>query len=383
MISYKYKLYRTPKTKHLDKMLREACFVWNHALSLQKRYYRLYHKYIGVNRMQKHFAKRINRCLLHSQTTQEILERLDTSYQRFFKHLAKRPPKFRKAKDFNSFLFKQGGYSLNGNVLTINNIGKRFKFSLSRPYEGKVKTLTVKRSHIGEFYIVMVLDKAPVAIRKSHNGASVGIDFGLRKYLTISDGQTVDNPQFLKSGLRQLQRKSRNLSKCVPGSHNRERKRLELNRLHEKVVNRRGDFQWKLSHQLCRQYDTIFLEDLSLVPMFSTYRWGRKMSDLAHGEFVQKLQYVATKYGVIVHKIDQDFPSSQTCTCGHIYKDLRLQDYVWTCPQCGVVHDRDRLAAGNIIRQGIAELESARKTPPPEKAKVQTRLHPRISRLQA
>jgi putative transposase len=333
--------------------------------------------------MQKHFAKRINRCLLHSQTTQEILERLDTSYQRFFKHLAKRPPKFRKAKDFNSFLFKQGGYSLNGNVLTINNIGKRFKFSLSRPYEGKVKTLTVKRSHIGEFYIVMVLDKAPVAIRKSHNGASVGIDFGLRKYLTISDGQTVDNPQFLKSGLRQLQRKSRNLSKCVPGSHNRERKRLELNRLHEKVVNRRGDFQWKLSHQLCRQYDTIFLEDLSLVPMFSTYRWGRKMSDLAHGEFVQKLQYVATKYGVIVHKIDRDFPSSQTCTCGHIYKDLRLQDYVWTCPQCGVVHDRDRLAAGNIIRQGIAELESARKTPPPEKAKVQTRLHPRISRLQA
>ena len=95
MIAYKYKLYRTPKTKHLDKMLREACFVWNHALALQKRYYRLYHKYIGATRMQKHFAKRISRCLLHSQTTQEILQRLDTSYQRFFKHLAKRPPKFR------------------------------------------------------------------------------------------------------------------------------------------------------------------------------------------------------------------------------------------------------------------------------------------------
>ena len=383
MISYKYKLYRTPKTKHLDKMLREACFVWNHALALQKRYYKLYHKYISDSRMRKHFAKRIHRYLLHSQTTQEIIDRLDMSYQRFFEHLAPRPPKFKKAKDFTSFVFRQGGYTLNGNVLTINSIAKRYKFSLSRPYDGRIKELTIKRSNLGEYYIVMVLDKAPQSLGKSRNGASVGIDFGLRKYLTISDGQTVYNPQFLKSGLRQLQQKSRNLSKCMPGSHNRERKRLELNRLHEKVVNRRSDFQWKLAHQLCRQYDTIFLEDLSLVPMFSTYRWGRKMADLAHGEFVQKLQYVATKYGVTVHKIDREFPSSQTCTCGHVYQDLRLQDYVWTCPQCGAVHDRDILAAGNILRQGIAELESARKSPATGRKRVRTRYYSRISCLQA
>ena len=108
MIAYKYKLYRTPKTKHLDKMLREACFVWNHALALQKRYYRLYHKYIGATRMQKHFAKRISRCLLHSQTTQEILQRLDTSYQRFFKHLAKRPPKFPQGKGFHLYPVQAG-----------------------------------------------------------------------------------------------------------------------------------------------------------------------------------------------------------------------------------------------------------------------------------
>lgn len=91
MISYKYKLYRTDKTKHLDKMLREAAFVWNHALALQKRYYRMYGKYIGINRMRKHFAKRINRNLLHSQTVQEILDRLDDAYLRFFNHLAARP----------------------------------------------------------------------------------------------------------------------------------------------------------------------------------------------------------------------------------------------------------------------------------------------------
>ena len=126
MISYKYKLYRTDRTKHLDKMLREACFVWNHALALQKRYYRLYGKYINCGRMKAHFVKRISRNTLHSQTVQELLERLDDAYKRFFEHLAERPPKFKRAKDFSSIVFKQGGYSLNGNVLTVNKLGKRF-----------------------------------------------------------------------------------------------------------------------------------------------------------------------------------------------------------------------------------------------------------------
>lgn len=380
MIAYKYKLYRTDRTKHLERMFREACFVWNHALALQKRYYRMYAKYINANRMQKHFAKRISRNLLHSQTVQEILQRLDTAYQRFFRRLAKRPPKFRKAKDFSSILFKQGGYSLNGNVLTINSIRKRFKFSLSRPYAGKVKTLTIKRSHIGEFFIVMVLDQSPQSIGKSHNGASVGIDFGLKEYMTLSDGTTVDNPQFLKSGLRLLQRKSRNLSRCVSGSQNRERKRLDLDRHYEKVVNRRNAFQWQLAHQLCQQYDNIFIEDLQLTGMSSL--WGRKMSDLAHGVFVLKLQYVATKYGVTVHKINRYYPSSKTCSCGYMNHGLQLHERTWVCPECGAVHKRDLLAANNILRQGIAELESVSKSKNAIGASSQSRLHPRISSLQ-
>ena len=110
MLTYKYKLYQTKKTKHLDAMLREASFVWNHAIALQKRYYSLFGKYISKNVMQKHYAKRIKRNLLHSQTTQEILERVDASYQRFFKKLAKRPPKFKKSTDFSSIVYKQSGF---------------------------------------------------------------------------------------------------------------------------------------------------------------------------------------------------------------------------------------------------------------------------------
>lgn len=378
MISYKYKLYRTDKTKHLDKMLREAAFVWNHALALQKRYYRLFGKYIDTNRMQKHFVKRITRNLLHSSTTQEVLQRLDTAYRRFFKHLAKRPPKFRKAKDFTTIVFKgTGGYSLNGNVLTINRISKRYKFSLSRPYDGKVKTLTVKRSSLGEYFIIMVLDKAPASLGKTHNGTSVGIDFGLKTYMTMSDGTTVKNPQFLKTELPRVQRASRKLSKTASDSHHRQARRKELDRILERIVNQRNEFQWQLAHHLCRQYDRIFIEDLQLTGM--TALWGRKMSDLAHGEFVTKLEYVATKYGVTVYKIDRFYPSSKTCTCGYVNKQLQLKDRHWTCPECGAVHSRDLLAAQNILRQGIAELESTSKTPSARRAHV--RLHPRISSL--
>lgn len=96
MITYKYNIYHSKKTKYLDKMLRECCFVWNHALSIQRRYYKLFGKYISIGKMKKHFAKRIKRNLLHSQTTQEILERLDESYNRFFKRKSKRPPKFKR-----------------------------------------------------------------------------------------------------------------------------------------------------------------------------------------------------------------------------------------------------------------------------------------------
>lgn len=181
MISYKYNIYHSKKTKYLDKMLRECCFVWNHALALQRRYYKLFGKYISIGKMKKHFTKRIKRNLLHSQTTQEILERLDESYNRFFKKLAKRPPKFKSPEKFNSFVFKQGGFTLNGNCLTINKGKKRFRFSYSRVYEGNVKQIRIVRETCHRYSLIIITDHNPTnSYRKTHDGASIGLDFGLK-----------------------------------------------------------------------------------------------------------------------------------------------------------------------------------------------------------
>ena len=362
-MTYTYKLYRTKRTAKLDAMLREACFVWNHALALQKRYYSLYGKYVSCSKMKAHFAKRIRRCLLHSQTVQEILERLDLSYGRFFKHLSRRPPKFRKAREFSSLVYKQGGFKLNANVLVINSINQHFQFSFSRPYKGKVRQIRIRRSRLGEYYLYVVTDAVAGSLvhGKSLEGASVGMDFGLKTYLTLSDGTRIENPLFLKSALNELRRKSRALSRCGKDSNHRRERRKDLERCHERIRNRRDDWQWKTCHELCRRYGTICIEDLSLLGM--TRLWGRKVNDLAFGAFVQKLEHVASKYGTEVVKVDRYYPSSKTCSvCQYVNERLSLRDRFWACPCCGTSHDRDLNASMNILRQGIASSGSIRKT---------------------
>lgn len=361
MISYKFKLYKNKKNKYLELLFQEACFVWNRFLAIQRKYYQLYGKYASAVQLQKHYAKRYKRTYLHSQTAQEVLQRLDMAYQRFFTHLAKRPPKFKNKQAFTSFVYKQGGYSINGNAITLNSIKKTFKFHLSREVEGNIKRVIIKRSALGEYYVVIITDHTPNQYNiQSRNGASVGIDFGLKMYLTLSDGIEVSNPQHFKRNLRKLQQASKNLSRKTKGSHNYQRAKRSLCCLHEHITNSRKDFQWKLAHSLCKRYEYIFLEDLSLVGM--TRLWGRKMHDLSHSSFVNLLCYVATKYGTTVHKIDRYYASSKLCDCGYKYEQLRLTEREWVCPHCGQVHKRDVHAANNILRRGIYELESNCKT---------------------
>lgn len=364
MITYKYKLYRNRRTRHIDDMLEEARLVWNHTLALQKRYYRLYGKFVPRFTMVKHIGKIWDRKFIGSQMLQEIVERQDKAYRRFFDHQAKRPPKFKKKGEMHSVAYKQCGYSFKGNKVRLS-VGKNkysLKLSLSRKMEGNIKTVSLRRSPLGEHYVSVTTDASPKRRAESRNGASVGIDFGLKTYLTLSDGRKISNPQFLKESLSGVRKASRRLSRSAKGSGNRERARQAYCRRMEDVVNKRTDFQWKLAHELCRNYDFIFIESLSLAGMCR--RWGRKMNDYSHSAFVTILRQVADKYGVTVHEIDRWYPSSRMCQCGYKNDSLTLGTREWVCPQCGKRHDRDVNAAINILRKGISELESNGKSVP-------------------
>ena len=186
-------------------------------------------------------------------------------------------------------------------------------------------------------------------------GKIAGFDFGLKRYLTGSNGHDIDSPQFFKRSINAIKRASCKHSTKRKGSKNRQRARLNLARRHNDIANRRADFHWKLAHQLTGEYDEIRLEDLNLQGMKAL--WGRKVSDLGFADFVTKLVYIARKKGVKITFIDRWYPSSKTCSaCSAVNEALNLRDRTWQCPNCHTQLDRDRNAAVNIYRVGASTL---------------------------
>lgn len=321
-------------------------------------------------KLQAHIAKLRKRNpfwqTVGSQAVQDICQRIEKAYQLFFKHHKKgvRPPGFKKVRRYKSFTLKQAGYKfLGGNRVKIGN--RVYQYWNSRPIEGTVKTLTIKRTPLGELFMVVVVDNVDEPQVKVEMSRIAGFDFGLKTFLTISDGTQIESPQFLKQSLNAIKKASRNHSKKKKGSANRERARLNLVRKHEDVVNLRSDWFWKLAHELTDKFDVLCFETLNLKGMQRL--WGRKISDLAFGEFIQILEWVAKKKDKQVIFIDRWYPSSKTCNhCGHVLKELDLNTREWRCPCCQKVNGRDENAAKNICAVGAstAKLGDVRQATP-------------------
>ena len=356
MKTYKFKFYQADRNRHLKRMINTCGFIWNHCIALHRRYYRLFKKHINKYALTKHLAKLRNRKprwkIVGSQSVQDIVFRIDKAYQAFFKRHNKgvRPPTFQKVRQYKSFTMTQAGYKfLGGNRIKIGS--RVFQYWKSREIEGTIKTVTVKRTPLGELFLTVVATGPDQEIVKIETGKSAGFDFGLKMFLTSSDGEEITSPQFLKAGLNDLAKASKSLSKKKKGSANRERARLHLNRVYESISNQRRDWFWKLAHKLTNKYDELFFEDLNLDGMKRL--WGRKISDLAFAEFVQILEWVAKKKGKEVGFVSRWFPSSKTCSsCGHVHRTLELSDRLWRCSDCGTVNDRDKNAAINILKEG-------------------------------
>jgi len=355
MRTYKIRLYKSDKLNRLECKLDVACEIFNHCIALHRRYYRLFGKHLSKYKLQKHITKlkksKPHWKTLDSQAIQDITDRIDRSYNAFFLHIKqkrsgkKRPPHFRKRKDYRSFTLKQSGYKFGDNYIVIQGI--KIKFFKSQEIEGAVKTVTVKRMPTGKWFVFVVTD-AELPEFYSRTGKSVGMDFGLKDFLVLDDGTKIKSSEHLKTALAELKKASHAYSLKQDGSNNQTRAYLKLMRIYEKVQNCRRDDFFKLAHYLCKKYDHIAIEDLNLDGMKRL--WGRKVSDLAYGEFVLILEHVASKYGVEVKKIDRYAPSSKAChVCGTL-TNLSLKDRTWTCPDCGTSHDRDINAAINIKR---------------------------------
>jgi putative transposase len=361
--TFSFKLYNSKKNKLLHERINAAASIYNHCIALHKIYFKIYGKYLNRYQLQKHITKLkktpryTSWRIVPSQAIQDITDRIERAYQLFFAHAKNgriKPPTFRKRVKYASITLKQAGYKvLDGNKIKIGK--ENFKYFKSRETEGAIKTLTIKRDALGDINLFFSCEIKNISPCRIMTGKIAGFDFGLKTFLTSSDGTKIEAPLFFKENSKKIKKASRKVSTKKRGSNNRKKAKMHLARCHKKIAHQRKDYHVKLAQKLTQEQDHLFFEDLSINGMQRI--WGRKIGDLGFSNFLSLVEYHGQCNGSQVHIIDKFYPSSKTChVCQKIFKELSLNDRTWRCSGCRTLHDRDINAAINIKIVGASTI---------------------------
>ena len=261
---------------------------------------------------------------------------------------------FRKKGKSDSFRYPQGVRCDSGKIW-LPKIGW-FAYHDSRPLEGVIKQVTVKRQGIHwDVAIVCEIEQtvvmAPITVTKT-----IGIDLGLSHFASISDGSVIENPSFLKKELRKLAYLQRSLSRKKKGSSNRKKSVMKVVKKHIDIYNQRKNFAHQLSHTFVKNHDVIVVEDLCIKGMVQNKHLSRAISDVGWGMFLSFLKYKCSWVGKHFLQINRFFPSSKTCSSCRCQQEMPLNVRMYQCKNCGVQIDRDLNASLNIRAAGLAVL---------------------------
>jgi len=290
---------------------------------------------------------------VHSQVLQNVAKRVRSGFESYWSRkkagLKSHLPRFRRADKYNSLTYPQSGFSLDGCMLRLSKIGD-VKLIQHRPLERRVKTLTVTRSPAGKWYAVFSseVENRPMAGREK----AVGLDLGLNSLVALSDGTLIEAPRSYRNAESRLRRVQRSLSRKRRGSRNRERARLRVASVCEKVANQRRDHACKTARMVVNRYERVYVEDLNVQGMMGNRRLSKSLGDAGWGMLRNALTYMA-KMSEGVTAFVNPRNTSQLCSrCGaYVRKDLSVRTH--RCPECGLTIDRDVNAARNILRKGI------------------------------
>ena len=356
-VRYTYRCYPTQEQiLQLAQVFGCCRYVYNWALNLRKNSYRegIKLSYIDTSVALTRLKQQSDHMWLNDVScvpTQQALRQLQTAYKNFFEKRSGYPTyKKKRSKQSAEYTKSAFRWDVQNQNLILAKIG-RLKIKWSRSFKSSPTTVTITKDPAGRYFVSLVLDETIKPLRKTRK--CVGVDLGISRLATLSNGEHIPNPQYFRYYEKKLAQAQKVLSRRKVGSGRWKRQRLRVAKLHAKIVDSRKDYVHKATTALVQRFDVIVMEDLNLRGMVQNGNLSKSISDASMGMFKQYLSYKCNWYGKELRQIDRFYPSSKMCSdCGYIVEKLPLSIREWTCPNCKSKHDRDKNAARNILAAG-------------------------------
>jgi len=342
-LTYKFRLY--PKPEHEKKLLEtlELCRqTYNYFLAQLNGKEKIPSRLELQTQLPKLKVEKPELRRVHSKVLQMVLYQLYSNLKALSR-LKKKGKKvgrlrFKDKGRYKTLVYNQSGFKLvktgkRLDVLRLSKIGN-IPIRVHREVEGKIKQVIIKRQNTGKWYAHLCVEK-DVYVTQRESERVIGIDVGIKYFLTDSDGRQVENPKYYEKAIEKIKTLQKNLSRKKKGSKNWEKARIKLAKAYEKLVNQRNDFLHKLSRFYVDNYDMIIVEDLKITNMAKNHNLAQKILDASWGKFLQLLECKAERAGVRVVKVAPRGTSQEN-------KEK--------------IKDRDYRAAVNILNKGLSGL---------------------------
>ncbi|NJM87852.1 MAG: IS200/IS605 family element transposase accessory protein TnpB [Hydrococcus sp. RU_2_2] len=377
----KVRLYPTPEQEYLlAKAMGSVRWFWNYSLNLTNETYKATGKGLSRNQIQVMLPvlkKQEDTEWLtetYSQCLQVVALNLSNAFINFFEKRAQFP-RFKSKHGKQSLSYPQN-VKIEGDYLKFPKLGLIYAV-FHREIKGSLKTVTITKHPSGQYYASVLFEDGTKKPNQSTEGKAIGIDLGLTDLVVTSGGSKFNNPRWLKKHERNLKIKQQRLSRrnkgaectaaCLPpshggkvgGSNNRNRARVAVAKVHNKITRCREDFLHKLSRKIVNENQVICVENLNIKAMVKNHNLAKAINGVGWGMFCTMLKYKSENEGKVYLEVDRFFASSKTCNnCLYQVSSLPLDIRFWNCPNCGAHHDRDINAARNIRDEGLRIISS-------------------------